>query len=389
MLILQITVVLGRNLVPRTTNMWARLSVLSIVVTCLFLKLALGAPAAPESIDSAPEMSTVPIKIIIPESTEVVDATTSTSSLIHGCLKKDPTTVEENEGLTVSADAYTECAKQELKSVLKDLDEQIQNMNGGAGVREDKSEKGSQSPQPPSSSRNPERVNQDILAQHGIRDKDSNAKDKLIGDAAANATTEAVKAVTNSNDMLSVLQTVFDYKRVMNDLRRIFRGDVLGVLGEYPGRMNGLFKMVQELPRRIMKSIGIVNRLRTDTSDNTFRSLLTNLRDYLVQASHSAKALPDALNMIGVVETLRNVASKIGDGVQRRLDDAPAQRALLARVEGVVGGGFVGGHFSVDHSPDRSILSRAISIPEGFIADAIHPRNLFHLRLHHGEQPSQ
>ncbi|OQR69274.1 hypothetical protein BIW11_12365 [Tropilaelaps mercedesae] len=77
--------------------------------------------------------------------------------------------------------------------------------------------------------------------------------------------------------MLSVLQTVFDFKRVMNDLRRVLRGDLFGVLGEYPGRMNGLFKMVQELPRRIMKSIGIVSRLQAETTDTTFRGVLTVL----------------------------------------------------------------------------------------------------------------
>lgn len=67
---------------------------------------------------------------------------------------------------------------------------------------------------------------------------------------------------------------MFDYKRVMNDLRRILTGDIFGVIGEYPERMTGLFKMVHELPRRIMKSIGIVNRLRISTNDTIFKGVL-------------------------------------------------------------------------------------------------------------------
>lgn len=60
-----------------------------------------------------------------------------------------------------------------------------------------------------------------------------------------------------------------------------------------------------------------------------------------------------------------------GDGVHRRIDDAPGQRALLARVEGILGAAPAGGSAAREHGSGRSLLSQAISFPERYASDEL------------------
>ncbi|OQR74284.1 hypothetical protein BIW11_03446 [Tropilaelaps mercedesae] len=66
-------------------------------------------------------------------------------------------------------------------------------------------------------------------------------------------------------------------------------------------------------------------------------SIVPNLKEYLMHASHTAKELPAAFTLVNVMDTLRNVAHKIGDGTGQYAGQQsappPAQRALLSRVE--------------------------------------------------------
>lgn len=53
-------------------------------------------------------------------------------------------------------------------------------------------------------------------------------------------------------DVIKILQTIFDFKRIMNDMQRILHGDLKGVLQEYPERAAGFFRMVHNLPHRFL-----------------------------------------------------------------------------------------------------------------------------------------
>ena len=106
--------------------------------------------------------------------------------------------------------SLAQCAQQELGRIQEELEKP--QTSTAPGVRGNKAEKGSE---PPSSIRNHDQIAQDILAQHGIKDKDSNAKEKVVAEAVANATTEAVKTASNSNDMVSSRKRAY-FSKVMS-----------------------------------------------------------------------------------------------------------------------------------------------------------------------------
>ncbi|XP_022697649.1 uncharacterized protein LOC111265323 isoform X2 [Varroa jacobsoni] len=322
---------------------------------------------------------TIPLKIRIPESMEFVHMDAAFDSTIPDCIRKDPASIEENGGITVTAETFTDCARHELRRIQDKFE--TQNRPSATSGPRGKSDKAAED-----SGAAP------VEAVSG--GSGSAAAPKATTDTIVNATASAVPG-SSSNDMLAVIQTVFDYKRVMTDLRRILRGDVFGVLGEYPGRMNGLFKIIQELPRRIMKSIGIVNRLRNATTDTTFRGVLTNLKEYLTQASHTAKDLPTAFTLVSVMDTLRNVASKISDNAQQNTEQKtaqlPAQRMLLSRVEEILrnplGEVFnMGPYRKIAHGAEqgRQFLSRRIFDfhPDRIFPNVLNPLTFFYRRPH-------
>ncbi|XP_022670892.1 uncharacterized protein LOC111254387 isoform X1 [Varroa destructor] len=362
---------------------------------------------------------TIPLKIRIPESMEFVHMDAAFDSTIPDCIRKDPASIEENGGITVTAETFTDCARHELRRIQDKFETQnrpsatsgprgksdkaaedsgaapVEAVSGGReSGQENEQDNNRHKDKPDHDISDHDRINQGILAQHGIRGSGSAAAPKATTDTIVNATASAVPG-SSSNDMLAVIQTVFDYKRVMTDLRRILRGDVFGVLGEYPGRMNGLFKIIQELPRRIMKSIGIVNRLRNATTDTTFRGVLTNLKEYLTQASHTAKDLPTAFTLVSVMDTLRNVASKISDNAQQNTEQKtaqlPAQRMLLSRVEEILrnplGEVFnMGPYRKIAHGAEqgRQFLSRRIFDfhPDRIFPNVLNPLTFFYRRPH-------
>ncbi|XP_022670894.1 uncharacterized protein LOC111254387 isoform X3 [Varroa destructor] len=288
---------------------------------------------------------TIPLKIRIPESMEFVHMDAAFDSTIPDCIRKDPASIEENGGITVTAETFTDCARHELRRIQDKFETQnrpsatsgprgksdkaaedsgaapVEAVSGGReSGQENEQDNNRHKDKPDHDISDHDRINQGILAQHGIRGSGSAAAPKATTDTIVNATASAVPG-SSSNDM--------------------------------------------------------------------------NLKEYLTQASHTAKDLPTAFTLVSVMDTLRNVASKISDNAQQNTEQKtaqlPAQRMLLSRVEEILrnplGEVFnMGPYRKIAHGAEqgRQFLSRRIFDfhPDRIFPNVLNPLTFFYRRPH-------
>ncbi|KAM7300205.1 phospholipid-transporting ATPase ABCA3-like [Ixodes scapularis] len=95
------------------TLQWCVFTLLTVSATVL--QLSSGAPATTDVSEG------VQISIKLPEGDEVVKTDVPKRSAIPACLRQQPGTVEDESGLVVSADAFTNCAKTELTRLQTEI----------------------------------------------------------------------------------------------------------------------------------------------------------------------------------------------------------------------------------------------------------------------------
>ncbi|OQR77898.1 hypothetical protein BIW11_06767 [Tropilaelaps mercedesae] len=146
-------------------------------------------------------LQTILLKVKIPESTEVVETEVARDSSIPDCVRKNPSTVDEDGGITVTAEVFTDCARKELRRIQDEFetapanapssgprgksdetatpqDSKAQSATGtpsqGREIDQDSAQDSAQDSskrqdKPSKGISDHERVNQGILAQHGVR----------------------------------------------------------------------------------------------------------------------------------------------------------------------------------------------------------------------------
>lgn len=342
----------------RTSLQWHLFAVLSVSVT--IAQLSRGAPATTDVSDG------VQISIKLPEGNEVVKTDVPRRSAIPACLRMQPGVVEDENGLVVTAEAFTNCAKTELTRLQTEINGPDSEDSSEEAVEDDdappaKKEKEADVPEAkpaakeevPTEEKTPEKEKESEPKpapepEPAAAPKPASAPKPAAKPAAkpAFAPPPKIPDLTTITDAFSevrpiskdpsvlgeivkILQVIFDFKRVMNDMQRILHGDLKGVLREYPERARGFFKLVHNLHRRFVGAAQKVEIVKKSSNkESKYYGVLDNLHQYLNAAATSSQDLPNAVSLVSTVDALRTVAVQLQNQAS-----AVAGRSSAAAIE--------------------------------------------------------
>uniref|UniRef100_A0A023FRI3 Putative secreted protein n=1 Tax=Amblyomma cajennense TaxID=34607 RepID=A0A023FRI3_AMBCJ len=284
----------------------------------MFLLLAVFAMAVP-FLRGAPATKfyggNIPISIKLPDSDELVKTDVPSQSSIPECLKALDGVTENESGLVVPAEAYTQCARQELgrlQSELKPSEADKDDSSEEEPVEDDVP--------PPPAAKAPE------PEPEPEPKKDVPAPPKEVKPYFPEAPTipdltsitdafTKVKPIDKNptvlGEVVKILQVIFDFRRVMSDMQRILHGDLHGVLQEYPERARGFFQMVSSLPSRFSLARDKVEEVKEESKEPEYVSTLKELQNYLTSAGASSQELPNALSLVSTMDALRTIAGRL------------------------------------------------------------------------------
>uniref|UniRef100_G3MQN4 Secreted protein n=1 Tax=Amblyomma maculatum TaxID=34609 RepID=G3MQN4_AMBMU len=269
----------------------------------------------------------IPISIKLPDSDELVKTDVPSQSAIPECLKSQEGVTENEKGLVVPAEAFTQCARKELgrlQTELKPSEAEQDESSEEEPVEDDVP------PPPPAKATEPEppkkaaptppkEVKPYFPEAPTIPDLTS------ITDAF-NHVKPIDKNPTVLSEIVKILQVIFDFRRVMSDMQRILHGDLHGVLQEYPERARGFFQMVSSLPSRFSHASEKVEEVKEESIEPEYVTTLEELQNYLTSAGASSQELPNALSLVSTMDALRRIAGRL----QNHLTEGLAGRKRAA-----------------------------------------------------------
>lgn len=299
--------------------------------------LAVAATAAPAATTDRKPEDNFPIIITIPDSEEVVKTDVPRQSAIPECLKRQPNVTEKDGVLVVTAEAFTECAKTELTRLETEIntpnDDDDSSEESAEEDVEDLSHKNKLKEEGVTPTAPKEEVKPEVKPEEPPKKKPAEPQPKPVLTSApkvpdltsiTDAFAEVKPIAQNPSvlaDVIKILQTIFDFKRIMNDMQRILHGDLKGVLQEYPERAAGFFRMVHNLPHRFLGAKEKVEEVQraSKEKDSKYVGVLDNLHKYLDEAAVSSKELPKAASLVTTVDTLRTIARQLRNNVLARV----------------------------------------------------------------------
>uniref|UniRef100_A0A6B0VDD2 Putative conserved secreted protein n=1 Tax=Ixodes ricinus TaxID=34613 RepID=A0A6B0VDD2_IXORI len=327
------------------TLQWCMFTLLTVSATVL--QLSSGAPATTDVSEG------VQISIKLPEGDEVVKTDVPKRSAIPACLRQQPGTVEDENGLVVSADAFTNCAKTELTRLQTEINNPDNDDSSEEAPEDDdappvKKEKEADVPEAKPAPKEeahpeekpPQKETESAPKPESAAKPESEAKPESAAKPESEAKPESaakpafapppkipdLTSITDAfsevrpisqdpsvlGEIVKILQVIFDFKRVINDMQRILHGDLKGVLREYPERARGFFKLVHNLHHRFKGAAHKVEVVqRSSNKESKYYGVLDNLHKYLRAAATSSEDLPNAVSLVSTVDALRTVAIEL------------------------------------------------------------------------------
>ncbi|XP_064489823.1 uncharacterized protein LOC135401375 isoform X2 [Ornithodoros turicata] len=326
--------------------------------------------------------TTIPVKIAIPDTNEVVTSDIPSHSAIPQCLRESSNVTEDDEGLHVPAQIFTECAKKELRRLQNDIKYETGRPTGGAASdsatvpgevkldspqvqdvlpydeneEEESPEDYDEKPSKGALEEEP-KVEKPKVEEPKVEEpkaEEPKVEERKVEEPKAEEPTpitpkkaveepakiphEAPKipdltTITNAFDsvkpisehpgvlgeVVRVLQVIFDYKRVQSDLQRILNGDIHKVLQEYPDRAKGFFQLIVSLPERFKGAANDVQEVKKESpADGPYSDVFGNLQAYMNSAAQTSQQLPNMLSLVSTVDALRNIATQLSGLVAPR-----------------------------------------------------------------------
>lgn len=307
---------------------------IAVLAMALLIRSTAAAP-----VDSTGNV--IPVKISIPDSSEVISTDVPSHSAIPKCLRDSSGVTEDENGLNAPAAVFTDCARKELNRLQQDIkSEAIQPVND-ITVDDTKGDAEEGHLRGTSASVVPEELPYDENEEEESPEYDGHIKEEVSPKSAAPkkvpeevpprgpSSAPAVPdltSVTNAFDsvkpisknpgvlgeVVRILQVIFDYKRIQSDLQRILNGDLHKVLQEYPDRAAGFFKLIVELPERFKGGAQDVGKVKQQSkSDGPYSDVFEKLHLYMNSAARTSQELPNMLSLVSTVDTLRNIATHL------------------------------------------------------------------------------